>query len=348
MLNRVCKLIERGTIDIQNRPIETPDEFSVLVAMKRGGICGTDIHYYQDGGIGTIRVSEPIILGHEISGVVQELGSGVTSLSVGDKVAINPSRPCGNCSFCLDDLHQHCVEMQFTGSAVTVPHVDGGFRNFMVVKASLCHRVADHVSFAEAACAEPLAVCLHAVAQAEDLKGKSVLVTGAGPIGALCVAAAAAQGAKHIVVTDLTDFTLGVARQMGATLEVNVASSPEKLTKFVQSEGHFDVAFECSAAKAAIATVSECIKPRGTIVQVGSAGETAFPLNVLVGKELNFRGTFRFHHEFEQAVKYLNDKILNVAPLITHTFPLEDAEKALLAATDRGSAMKVQLDLEQK
>ncbi|CUH69992.1 L-idonate 5-dehydrogenase [Thalassovita autumnalis] len=347
MLNRVCTLLEKGKLEIQTQMLEGPDDSSVVVEMKRGGICGTDLHYYQDGGIGTIRVSEPIILGHEISGVVRELGSSVTSLSVGDKVAINPSLPCNNCAYCREDLHQHCTDLKFTGSAKTKPHIDGGFRNFMVAKASQCHRVEDHVTFAEAACAEPLAVCLHAAAQVEDLKGKSVLVTGSGPIGALCVAVAATQGAKHIVVTDLSDFTLAVAKQMGSTFEVNVAKSSALLSAFVEREGQFDVAFECSAAKAAIATAIDHVKPRGTIVLVGSAGETAFPLNVIVGKELNFKGTFRFHHEFAQAVKYLNDKALNVAPLITQTFPLEDAEKAMHAAADRGSAMKVQLMLDQ-
>ena len=347
MLNRACKLYGKGNLQIDNETLDELGESSVLVDMKRGGVCGSDIHYYEDGGIGTIRVSEPITLGHEVSGTIKQLGASVTSLNVGDRVAINPSQPCLSCAHCADGQQQHCINMQFMGSAKTKPHVQGGFRDALVVQQSQCYCVDQRVSFAEAACAEPLAVCLHAANQAGALKENSILVTGAGPIGSLCVAVAAAEGARSIVVTDLTDFTLDIAKLMGASLTINVRKSPDRLSEYLSREGQFDLAFECSGAKSAIGTAVSSVKPRGTIVQVGSAGEVTLPLNVLVGKEINLKGSMRFHNEFSQAVRYINDKTINIAPLITHTFPLADAEQAIHAAADRNSAMKVQLELGQ-
>lgn len=331
--------------DLRVDDIDAPEvtEGSVLVAMSHGGICGSDLHYYHDGGFGPVRVKEPIILGHEISGTIKEVGPGVNEIAVGDRVAVSPSQPCNNCHFCERGEFQHCVNMRFLGSARTFPHVQGGFRSQMVVSADQCHKISDATSLANAACSEPLAVCLHAARQAEDLRGKRVLVTGAGPIGALCCAVAAQQGASEIVVTDLFDFTLGRARQMGATHSINVRNQPDGLKNYAEANGPFDVVFECSAAEPAILSAIEVVRPRGTIVQVGVAGSLSLPINAIVGKEIRFCGTHRFHPEFAEAVALIDSGKVDVTPIVTQTFPIEDAVAAFAAASDREAAVKVQL-----
>lgn len=342
-MNRICRLHKKGDLRVEVQHSDDMADTSVLVEMQRGGICGSDIHYYQDGGIGAIRVQQPIILGHELSGVVREIGSAVESIAVGDRVAINPSQPCGRCEYCIKGLQQHCLNMRFMGSAKTLPHVQGGFRDVCIVDMSQCHRVLDHVGFGEAACAEPLAVCLHAAAQTDGITGKRVLVTGAGPIGALCVAVAAQAGAREIVVTDIFDFTLGIAKAMGAHRTINVGVSVAGLQEEVDRHGPFDLAFECSGAAPAITSAIECLAPRGMLVQVGVAGNTTLPLDRLVGKEITFRGSMRFHEEFESAVAYINRGSIDVKPLITQTMPMEEAVAAIELATDRSRSVKVQL-----
>ncbi|MBY6048969.1 L-idonate 5-dehydrogenase [Vannielia litorea] len=340
---RVCRLYGQNDIRIETAEVAEPGPGEVLLALAAGGICGSDLHYYQDGGFGPIRVREPIILGHEASGTVVAVGAGVSGVAEGDRVAINPSRPCGTCSFCQQDLPIHCLSMRFNGSAMRMPHEQGLFRDRMVVDAAQCVKVADGVSLAAAACAEPLAVCLHARNQAGDLAGKRVLVTGAGPIGALCAAAAAEAGAAEVVVTDLQDFTLGVAAKMSATRTINVATDAEALEPYAENKGSFDVAFECSAAAPAIKTAITCLRPRGRLVQVGVSGDVPIPLNMLVGKEIAYHGTQRFAGEFAEAVALIGSGRIDVAPIITGTFPLEQAVEAFNTAGDRSGAVKVQL-----
>lgn len=212
---RVICLHAQDDLRIESRPLETPGPGEVLVAVQAGGICGSDLHYWLEGGIGTIRVREPIILGHEASGRIEALGEGVTSLAVGQLVAMNPSQPCGTCSFCQQGLPRHCIAMRFKGSAMYLPHQQGMFRDKMVIAADQCFAVPDDIEPGAAACSEPLAVCLHAANRGEaiagSLSGKVVLVTGAGPIGALCVAVARMRGASEIIVTDIQDATLAIA-----------------------------------------------------------------------------------------------------------------------------------------
>jgi len=344
MQARVCRLYGQNDVRIESETVADPGPGAALVAIVAGGICGSDLHYYHDGGFGPIRVREPIILGHEASGQVIAIGPGVTGLSPGDRVAINPSRPCGDCRWCRAGLTTHCLTMRFNGSALRFPHEQGLFRDRIVVDAAQCVPVGPDTPFAAAACAEPLAVCLHARAKAGPVAGQRVLVTGAGPIGALCVAVAAEAGAAEIVVTDLEDAPLEVARRMGATRGINVARDAAALDDYAADRGHFDVAFECSAAAPAIRGAIAATRPQGRIVQVGVAGDTPIPLNALVGKELTLQGTQRFREaEFAAAVACIADRRIDVAPIVTGSFPLEDAVAAFAAAGDRRSSVKVQI-----
>ncbi|HEU0222761.1 MAG TPA: L-idonate 5-dehydrogenase [Paracoccaceae bacterium] len=342
MKTRVCRLYGQGDIRVETEEVAAPGPGQVLLRIGAGGICGSDLHYYQDGGFGPIRVREPIILGHEAAGTVEAAGPGV-DLTPGVRVALNPSRPCGECRYCAEAKFQHCLAMRFNGSAMRLPHEQGAFRDLMVVDAAQCVPMRPETSLAKAACSEPLAVCLHARNRAGDLRGRRVLVTGAGPIGCLCVALAAEGGAAEIVVTDLHDATLAAARAMGATRTINVGREPEAMAGYLADKGHFDVTFECSAAAPALRAAIEATRPLGRIVQVGVTGDVPVPLNLIVGKEIELVGAHRFHAEFAEAARMIDAGRIDPTPILTGIVPVERAVEAFRLAGDRTRAVKVQL-----
>ena len=337
-----CVIHAQRDLRVEEVELGTPGAGEVLLDIGAGGICGSDLHYYLDGGFGTVRVRQPMILGHEVAGTVAALGAGVQGLTEGDRVAVNPSNPCGACEYCARNEPQHCLEMRFWGSAMRMPHVQGGFRRRLVAAARQCVNVGDTVSIGEAAMSEPLSVALHAVGQAGDVRGKRVLVTGFGPIGGVVLLALRHAGAAEVVVTDLVDEPLALARRIGATA-VNVATDKDTLAAEERDKGRFDLAFECSGNPRALAQAIACVRPRGTIVQVGIGGAFDVPMNTVVAKELRLVGSFRFHPEFEIAAGLIARREVDVRPLITATRPLADAEAAFNLAADRRAAMKVQL-----
>jgi len=331
--------------DLRIEPVETPapGPGQVLVRMEAGGICGSDLHYYHDGGFGAVRIREPMILGHEIAGTVAAVGDGVSRVAVGQRIAVNPSRPCGHCRYCQRGLQNHCLDMRFYGSAMRFPHVQGGFRDQLVIEERQAEPVPDGVGAGEAAFAEPLAVCLHGLNRAGGVLGKRVLVTGCGPIGALCIIAARRAGAMEIVATDIADSALATALRVGANQAVNTETDSQALARFGADKGHFDVLFECSGNQRALIGAFEALRPRATIVQVGIGGDFTLPINVLVAKEFDLRGTFRFHEEFALAVSLIGQRLVDVRPLLTATLPIDRAVEAFTLASDRSQAMKVQL-----
>jgi L-idonate 5-dehydrogenase len=321
-----------------------PAAGEVRVKIAAGGICGSDLHYYHHGGFGTVRIKQPMALGHEIAGVVADVGEGVSHLKPGTRVAVNPSRPCGLCLHCREGIRNQCLDMRFMGSAMRMPHVQGGFREYVTVDAAQAIPIASSLSIGEAAMAEPLSVCLHAARQAGPLLGKRVLVTGCGPIGALVVVVARYGGAAEIVVTDVADPPLAVARKLGASQAINVAREGAALDPWRAGKGVFDVLFEASGNQAALATAFELLRPGGIIVQLGlGGGEMTLPINTIVAKELQLRGTFRFDPEFELALRLMGDGLLDVKPLISASLPYESAIEAFELATDRSKSMKVHL-----
>lgn len=329
-------------IEIHDRP--TCAVGKVLIKLEAGGICGSDLHYYNHGGFGTVRLREPMILGHEVAGRVVEIGDEVEGLSTGDLVAVSPSRPCGKCSFCLKGEQNHCLNMRFYGSAMPFPHIQGAFREYLLVDAAQCVP-ANALSAQEAAMAEPLSVVLHAAKQAGDLAGQRVLVTGCGPIGQLSVLVARASGAVEIVATDVFDFPLGIAKKVGADDAINVAQEADRLNTFAANKGHFDVLFECSGVASALSNAIPVLKPGGQIIQLGLGGDMTLPVQAMTAKELSLKGSFRFHHEFPLAVQMMETGRLDVQPLLTGQFGLDDVVEAFEIAGDRTSQIKVQLKL---
>lgn len=318
----------------------------VKIRIRAGGICGSDLHYYQHGGFGAIRLRQPMIPGHELAGEVAEVGAEVTRVRPGDGVAVNPSQPCNHCRFCLTGRPNHCLDMRFLGSAMRMPHVQGGFREVLVCSEAQAVPVPGGVSLQTAAFAEPLAVCLHAARQAGPLLGQRVLVTGAGPIGALSVLVARHAGAQEVVATDIADAPLAVVRRLGASAALNTGADPAALDRYKADKGWFDTVFEASGSGAALAGALEAVRPGGVVVQLGIAGaDVKLPLNMLVAKEVSLRGTFRFHEEFEWAVGMLVGGAVDVSPLLTEVVPLAEAVRAFELAGDRSRAMKVQIAL---
>jgi L-idonate 5-dehydrogenase len=328
---------------IEERDVEPVGPGQVEVAIEAGGICGSDLHYYNHGGFGTVRIREPMILGHEVAGTIKALGEGVSGLSVGDRVAVSPSRPCNDCEYCLKGQQNHCLNMRFYGSAMPMPHIQGAFRQRLVAQAWQCHRVEEGVSIHKAAMAEPFAVTLHAVARAGALTDKRVLVTGCGPIGALAIIAARAHGAREIVATDVMDAVLKKALGVGADRVINVADNADQLSAYSANKGYFDVQFEASGNQSAVRAGLEVLRPRSTVVQLGLGGDVSIPQNMVVAKEIEMKGTFRFHEEFGLAVDFINKGRVDLKPLLTATFPLSEAVTAFETAADRTKSMKVQL-----
>ncbi len=328
---------------IETVPDEPLGPTDVRVRIAAGGICGSDLHYFNHGGTGAIRLREPMVLGHEVAGVAVEVGAGVTRVAVGARVAVDPSRACGRCRLCGEGLHNHCTDMRFLGSAMRLPHVQGAFRETLVVDERQAVPVAEGVSLGEAAMAEPLAVCLHAVDRAGPLMGRRVLVTGCGPIGTLAVMAARHVGAAEIVATDVQPFPLSVARTAGADATLDVAAEPDALAELVARTGPFDVLLEASGSAPAMRAGLQALRPRGIAVQLGLGGDVPVPVNLLVTREIDLRGTFRFDAEFALAVELIGRGRIDVKPLLSATVPFAEALDAFALAGDRSRAVKVQL-----
>jgi L-idonate 5-dehydrogenase len=258
------------------------------------------------------------------------LGKDVQGFGIGDAVTVHPAVYCRECPDCLAGRTNLCPQVTYYGSAAHRPHTDGAFASRKAVPASQLRCLPDGVGTRQAAVAEPLAVAIHAVSRAGSLVGKDVLVNGAGPIGALVVAAARRAGAATIVASDLSETSLAIAKRMGADDVVLVGSGavlPE-----------VDVAFEASGAARALGGVLAAVRRGGTVVQVGNlpAGPVTTELAALVFREIDYRGTFRFADEMDDALAYLADG-LDVEPLLTHTFDAGDVSEAFSVAADRST-----------
>jgi L-idonate 5-dehydrogenase len=325
---------------IEDREPEPLNPGQLRLRLATGGVCGSDLHYYNHGGFGAVRLKEPMILGHEVSAFVED--SGTTAFRQGQLVAVSPSRPCGTCTFCLEGLANQCLNMRFYGSAMPFPHIQGAFREILTADASQCVD-ATGLTAGEAAMAEPLAVTLHATRRAGEMLGKRVLVTGCGPIGTLAILAARRAGAAEIVATDLSDFTLSLAAKVGADRTINTAKDPEALNAYTADKGYFDVLYECTGVAVALASGIAALRPRGIILQLGLGGDMTLPMMAITAKELDLRGSFRFHPEFATGVALMQKRLIDVKPLITHTVPLAQAENAFRLASDRSQAMKAQI-----
>jgi L-idonate 5-dehydrogenase len=321
-----------------------PQPGQVQIRVRAGGICGSDLSYYFKGKSGDFAVREPFVLGHEVAGEIAALGEGVSDLRVGQRVAVNPGLNCGTCRYCLKGMPNHCLNMRFMGSASTFPHMQGMFRQFIAVDARQCVPVPEGLDFAMASMAEPLAVALHALRLAGSLVGTKVLLVGCGPIGCILLAVARRAGAHHIIAVDLADKALQMAATLGAD-ETVLANDQTRIDQWSQQRGTFDVVLEASGSPAGLDTALRAARAGGTVIQVGNlpAGHSPVPANLVMAKELRYQGSFRFTDEYAVAAEELGAHKIDLRPLMTHAFPLEEANRAFEVAHDRNQSMKVHL-----
>jgi L-idonate 5-dehydrogenase len=340
-----CVIHGAKKLKIENRPDPRPEEGEVLVRFGAGGICGSDLHYYHEGRVGDFALREPMVLGHEVAGEIIEVGQKVTKIRVGQRVAVDPTRACLRCEYCLSGRSNLCRNVRFFGSAARFPHVQGAFAELFIASELQCIPIPESMSYRVAACAEPFAVTLHAVARAGNLLGRRVLVTGCGPIGVLVVAAARLAGAAQIVVTDLFDEPLRIAEQMGATQAVNVKAASSEFEVFTREGGWFDVAIEVSGNARGLGNCIDATRPGGRIVQVGilPSGNSGAPVNKVTAKELEIAGSFRFREEYCWAIDALIAGRIDVRPILSEAFKFSEATTAFELASNRQKSMKVSL-----
>ncbi|MFJ3897030.1 L-idonate 5-dehydrogenase [Streptomyces sp. NPDC090083] len=331
-----------GQDDLRVEELRTPEPGpgQALVAVRYGGVCGSDLHYWRHGGVGDFRLREPMLLGHEVVGTVLSYGPGATGPVPGTGVAVHPATPCGVCPECADGRRNVCRDTAYLGSAARFPHVQGGFAAHVTVPAGQLRAVPAGLELRRAVLAEPLSVALHAVRRAGDIAGRHVLVTGAGPIGCLVVAAAKAAGAARVTVTDLLPAALEYATAAGADTVVR-ADDPDDSGW----PSEVDVAVEASGVAAGLDTCLRLVRRGAVVVQLGMLppGRSPFAGNLLVSREIELRGAFRFDTEFDDALR-----LLAVEPafdaLVSAVVPVREAESAFALAADRSRSCKVLLD----
>ncbi len=323
-----------------DRPLGDLAPGFVRVRFAAGGICGSDMHYFKHGRIGNFVATSPLVLGHEVAGVVEEVGEGVTSIAPGARVAVNPSRWCGHCERCREGRRNLCENIYFMGSASKTPHMQGGFSTRFDAIPEQCIPVPDDVPFEAAALAEPLAVCLHAVNRG-NVAGKSVAIIGAGPIGLLTMLAAKRKGARETTMVDIAAAPLAFATRLGADRVVDLSADADGLAAIPAP----DVVIEASGSTKALAASITAVRRGGTVVLLGSlpGGDIAAPINPVMAKELDLVGSFRFDTEFEEAVGLISTGAIDVMAIVTATRPLSDVNAAFALALDRSQSVKVVL-----
>jgi len=334
MRNEAAVLYGPHDVRLEERPVPVPGPREVLVEVRSVGVCGSDVHYYEHGRIGSFVVEQPLVLGHESMGVVVGLGSEVTKHHVGERVALEPGVPCGTCRECRAGRYNLCPYVKFFAT----PPVDGAFARYVTIHEDFAYALPDEISDDAGALVEPVSVGLWACRKARLRGGEHVLVTGAGPIGLLAMQAAFALGAAKVTVTDVVDERLQFARKVGATATVNVRSTP-----LVEAGVEADVLIECSGSPTAVADGLRCLRPAGTAVLVGMGpGETVeIPVAYLQQHEIWLTGTFRYANTYPDAIELIRAGKIRPEEIITGHYPLAEAESAMQATRRDPSQVKV-------
>ncbi len=331
-----------GQEDLRLEEVPEPSlgAHQVRLALAYGGICGSDLHYFADGRAGNSILRDPMVLGHELSGRVVEVGSAVTDLAVGTPVAVNPALSCGECRMCRAGRTNLCFSMRYMGSAAYRPHTEGGFAERPVVDRSQCVILPDTADLARAALAEPYSIAAHAVNRA-GVTGARVLVTGGGTIGALTAIAALRAGAARVTVADIQP---GARERVAALADVDVLdAADEDAIAALAADPVFDVAVEAAGAAPALNMAMACVEPGSRIVQVGFLPTAGVDLNRLITREIELYGSYRFVDEFDEAVAAVlaDDRL---AGAITGTHAFGDATAAFASAADKARHLKIMIE----
>ena len=326
--NRVAVLYAAGDLRVEDRDVPEPGPREVLVQIAAVGVCGSDVHYYEHGRIGSHIVREPMVLGHESSGRVVALGPGATHHAVGDRVTLEPGVPCGRCRECRAGRYNLCRDVRFFAT----PPIDGAFANYVTIHEDFAFALPDEVSDEAGALMEPLSVGIWACRKAGVNPGDRVLVTGAGPIGLLAQQCALAFGATEVIVTDVSEARLELARRTGATRTLKPGEQLDEV----------DALIECSGHPAALAAGIGAVRPAGTAVVVGMGPEedATVPLSLIQNREIWLTGTFRYANTYPTAIALVADGRVDPEAIVTGHYGLDDAEAALRAGGEDPANVK--------
>ena len=333
---RAAVMTAIDTTEIETRLVPALGAHEVLVEVRAVGVCGSDVHWYRDGRIGSTRVEDPLVLGHEASGVIVEVGAGVSRDRVGARVALEPGVPCGRCAQCRAGRYNLCPGVRFFAT----PPIDGAFATHVVIASDFAHDVPDAVDDDEAALIEPLAVALWAVRKAAVGIGDRVLVSGAGPVGLLVLQVARAAGAE-VRVSDVSAERRSVATELGATRIIDPLTEPLPTDT--------TVLIECSGVSSAIRAGITALAPAGRAVLVGMSadGDVTLPLDVIQSREIALTGTFRYAHQYPDAIELAATGRVNLRRLVTSVHALGDVHTALLLPGGDRTALKPMIHPQQ-
>lgn len=327
-------------VKIETLPVPTIGPNEVLIQVMAVGVCGSDVHYYEHGKIGKYVVEEPIILGHECAGIVCAVGSEVSRVKAGDRVAIEPGVPCGMCPMCKSGRYNLCPDVMF----MATPPVGGAFAQYVKHREDFVFRIPDQMSFEEAALLEPYSVGLHATERAKVKPGMSVAIMGMGPVGLLAVVAAKSYGAETIIVSDLEDFRLAAARKLGATHTINIKETDavEAIRHWTKGNGA-DVVFETAGNGKALQSGLYSLKRGGKMAIVGLPPEEEVTLNIpfIVDNEIDLFGVFRYANTYETAIRSISSSSVDIKSLVTDKYALHQTGEALeRARTNKSGTLK--------
>lgn len=324
------------------RPVPGPGE--VLVAVRAAGICGSDLHYYTHGKCGNFVPTRPFVLGHEFAGEVVAHGEGVAQPCLGTRVAVDPSRACGQCTLCRQGRYNLCAKLLYYGTASVTPPRDGCYAEYVTAPAHNCWPLPDGFEYAWGALLEPMSVAMHAVMRSGGVGGKTVLITGGGTIGQMILLTAASFGASKVVVSDIKNFAREFAAHHGAAATLDPTSPTVDDDAAQLAPGGFEVVFEAAGAIAAVNQAIRLAAPGATVVQVGTLADgTPFPVNSLLTKELQYLGSWRFANVFERVIEMVTSGRIDPRRLITKTLPFEELPAALRLAGSGDNMLKVQI-----
>lgn len=324
---KAARLTEPKNIIIEETELEEPKENEVVIRPEYVGICGSDVHFFENGRIGNCAVRYPFILGHECAGTVVKVGTNVKSRKAGDRVTIEPGIPCGTCTYCKSGRYNLCPDIQF----LSTPPYDGVLREAFCCREDMTYLLPEHVSSLEGALIEPLAVGMYAVKKGGVRPGMKAAVLGGGCIGLMTLLACKAAGASTIFVSDLFDKRLEKAKMLGAT-DV-FASLPDTdilaaCNDVTDGEG-FDVVFETAGNKVTAAQTSGLLKRGGTIVMVGNiVPDVSFSFRNLYLKEGQIQSVFRYRNIFPEAIKEVASGRISVKEAATDLFAFADVQQA--------------------
>ena len=317
-----------GKMDLIERDIPIVKENEVLVKLDYVGICGSDLHYYENGRIGDYIVEPPFVLGHEPGGVVVEVGNKVKHLNIGDRVALEPGKTCGHCEFCKTGRYNLCPDVIFFAT----PPVDGVFQEYVSHEADLCFKLPENVSTLEGALIEPLAVGFHAAIQGGARIGQTAVVMGAGCIGLVSMMALKAMGVSNVYVVDIMEKRLEKALELGATGIINAKekNAIEEVMKITNNNG-CDLVIETAGTEITTVQAIHMAKKGSNIVLVGysKSGEMTLPMSLVLDKELTFKTVFRYRHIYNMAIEAVASGKVNLKGIITNEFDLDDVQKAM-------------------